>query len=153
MQQIAYFGARCGGFGAPYGRARAHDQVNPCECAALGAKYFARDAFTVIARYGARHHTFADYDAETRAGNPVGSGIHLEQPAVDPAFISEHRGERIGTVEPVRPGKRVDLARPGQTPRRARPLARRARTTARPPRVFMRTRNPCVRLRRVVDGW
>jgi hypothetical protein len=29
-----------------------------------------------------------------------------------------------------------------QTPRRARPFARRARITARPPRVRMRTRNP-----------
>jgi len=38
-------------------------------------------------------------------------------------------------------------------PRRLRPLARRARITARPPRVFMRTRKPCVRLRRTTEGW
>src|SRR5699024_10448223 len=43
--------------------------------------------------------------------------------------------------------------RMGQTDSRLRPLARRALMTARPPRVFMRTRKPCVRLRRVTEGW
>ena len=40
-----------------------------------------------------------------------------------------------------------------QTPSRFRPLARRARMIERPPRVFMRTRKPWVRLRRVTEGW
>jgi len=40
-----------------------------------------------------------------------------------------------------------------QTPSRARPFARRARITALPPRLRMRTRKPCVRLRRTTDGW
>src|SRR5690606_32977233 len=40
-----------------------------------------------------------------------------------------------------------------QTARRLRPLARRALMTARPPRVFMRTRKPWVRARRVLEGW
>lgn len=39
-----------------------------------------------------------------------------------------------------------------QTPKRARPLARRARSTARPPRVRMRTRNPWVRFLRMTEG-
>jgi hypothetical protein len=34
-----------------------------------------------------------------------------------------------------------------------RPLRRRADKTARPERVRMRTRNPCVRLRRRLLGW
>jgi hypothetical protein len=43
--------------------------------------------------------------------------------------------------------------RPGlQTLSRARPFERRARITARPPRVRMRTRKPWVRLRRVTEG-
>ena len=40
-----------------------------------------------------------------------------------------------------------------QTARRLRPLARRALMTARPPRVFMRTRKPWVRARRILEGW
>jgi len=38
-------------------------------------------------------------------------------------------------------------------PSRARPFARRARITARPPRLRIRTRNPWVRLRRTTEGW
>ena len=40
-----------------------------------------------------------------------------------------------------------------QTAKRLRPLARRALITARPPRVFMRTKKPWVRARRVLEGW
>ena len=40
-----------------------------------------------------------------------------------------------------------------QTERRLRPLARLALITARPPRVFMRTRKPCVRARRTLEAW
>lgn len=38
------------------------------------------------------------------------------------------------------------------TARRVRPLARRAAITARPPRVFIRTKKPWVRARRTFDG-
>ncbi|MEK0432307.1 MAG: hypothetical protein RL700_514, partial [Pseudomonadota bacterium] len=40
-----------------------------------------------------------------------------------------------------------------QTANRLRPLARLALITARPPRVFMRTKKPWVRARRVLEGW
>jgi hypothetical protein len=40
-----------------------------------------------------------------------------------------------------------------QTARRLRPLARLAAITARPPRVFMRTRKPWVRARLVFEAW
>ena len=40
-----------------------------------------------------------------------------------------------------------------QTASRALPFALRALITARPALVFMRTRKPCVRLRRVLEGW
>lgn len=39
-----------------------------------------------------------------------------------------------------------------QTLNRARPFARRARMTAAPPRVFIRTRNPCVRFLLITEG-
>src|SRR6185436_11484234 len=41
----------------------------------------------------------------------------------------------------------------GYSPRRRRPRARRLRSTARPPRVRLRTRKPWRRARRVLDGW
>ncbi len=46
----------------------------------------------------------------------------------------------------------VALAPAFQADNRARPLARRALITARPPRVFMRARNPWLRLRFKVLG-
>src|SRR4051794_14095815 len=39
------------------------------------------------------------------------------------------------------------------TEMRLRPLARRRRSTSRPPRVFLRARKPCVRLRLLLWGW
>jgi len=45
----------------------------------------------------------------------------------------------------------VSQQRQGQS--LARPLARRLLSTSRPPRVAMRARNPCVRLRRTLLGW
>ena len=36
---------------------------------------------------------------------------------------------------------------------RLRPFARRRRSTSRPPRVFLRARKPCVRLRLLLCGW
>jgi hypothetical protein len=54
-------------------------------------------------------------------------------------------------------GQRLEGAtvadRPGQAPRRLRPRARRALSTARPPRVRIRPRKPCVLLRRRLLGW
>jgi len=44
-------------------------------------------------------------------------------------------------------------ARAGQTLTRARPFRRRAARTARPARVRMRSRNPCVFARRRLFGW
>jgi len=40
-----------------------------------------------------------------------------------------------------------------ETTRRLRPLARRRLSTARPPAVELRLRNPCVRLRLILLGW
>ena len=57
--------------------------------------------------------------------------------------------ERWGAVNPACAGR----ANQAQTARRLRPLARRALITARPPRVFMRTRNPWVRARLIFEGW
>jgi len=48
---------------------------------------------------------------------------------------------------------RICVRSQAQTASRLRPLARRALMTARPPLVFMRTKKPWVRARRVFEGW
>ena len=83
----------------------------------------------------------------------------MEAGGADHLAALQRRGDRCGT-EPLLAAQPLPAARPvfdarlerQTTPSRERPLARRARITARPPRVRMRTRNPCVRLRRTLDG-
>ncbi len=67
--------------------------------------------------------------------------------AAEPATACDLRaiGRRV-------PGQATRFG-PCQTARRLRPLARRAAITARPPRLFMRTRKPWVRARRVFEAW
>ena len=61
------------------------------------------------------------------------------------------REARAITVAPA--GLHRRQARAGQTLTRARPLRRRAARIARPARVRMRSRNPCVFARRRLFGW
>jgi hypothetical protein len=63
------------------------------------------------------------------------------------AFELRFLPEPAGGIEPE------TLAARGYSPRRRRPLARRLRRTARPPRVPLRTRKPWRRARRVLEGW
>jgi len=66
----------------------------------------------------------------------------------------EYRFERAGASQPIAgsawsAGARCNVR---QTESRARPFARRAERTLRPPTVFIRARKPCVRARRIFDG-
>jgi hypothetical protein len=69
-------------------------------------------------------------------------------PPPHPRCRGEHRAV---TPAPARPRRRPASA--GQTLTRARPLRRRAARIARPARVRMRSRNPCVFARRRLFGW
>jgi len=65
------------------------------------------------------------------------------------------RAKRARTREPAAatcPGHRRSAAA-DQGTSRARPFARRAESTLRPPTVFIRARKPCVRLRLTTEGW
>lgn len=79
----------------------------------------------------------------------VGSEQDRETRAPDRPDSCQQRGN-IGSMQTLPAGIAPAL---GQTLRRARPLARRARITARPPRVRMRTRKPWVRFLRTTEGW
>jgi len=81
--------------------------------------------------------------------------------ALEVGLVDETRGHGIGESQTPRSNRDRRRAGAGfaaaadaaQTDKRLRPLARRALITALPPRVFMRTRNPWVRARRVFEGW
>jgi hypothetical protein len=86
---------------------------------------------------------------DSRPAQRVGSEQNREPRASDGPGSREQCGN-IGSMQTLPAGI---APAPGQTLRRARPLARRARITARPPRVRMRTRNPWVRFLRTTEGW
>ena len=78
-----------------------------------------------------------------RAGTTCGGKNALELGGLDETL---HDGDERQTTG-------VGRRRDPQTARRLRPLARRALMTARPPRDFIRTRNPWVRARRTLEAW
>ena len=93
-----------------------------------------------------------DHDSEPRAagrapldeeGVTVQSGAPaLAQQALEMRFVPQP----AGGIQPE------TLAARGYSPRRLRPRARLLRSTARPPLVRLRTRNPWRRARRVLEG-
>lgn len=74
------------------------------------------------------------------------------------ATFPEHLLEVVAFLQTLRRGKRFTSDGVQRQPRTqalslARPLARRALMTARPPRVRMRARKPCVRFLLISLGW
>jgi hypothetical protein len=114
------------------------------------AKRLTRHALEAIPVHRARRRPGAGNDPEPRLAQPVGSQIHPEMTLGARRPGRERFPVVIRTQQP-RAARQLAGAR-DQTANLARPFARRARTTLRPPRVRIRTMKPCVRLRRVFDG-
>jgi hypothetical protein len=130
------------------------DSNNNIERTKLGAqlpKNFSNGALHQGTRNRARGGMPAYND--TQSGQ---AGVHVTSAQDDKIFSLPSRSKRASEMHASRQPR---LARKTvtrwrlQTASRARPLARRALMTARPPRVFMRSRKPCVRARRVLEGW
>jgi hypothetical protein len=116
---------------------------------------FPQTAPQAISIDGPPHHLAPD-DIADAAGRLRGrGGDQLQELPVMTGTGLEYRLERARAAKaiPGRSSNRVRRRNVRQTASRARPLARRADSTLRPPTVFMRARNPCVRARRIFDGW
>jgi hypothetical protein len=113
------------------------------------AKRLARHALETISVDGATRGPGAGYDSDPRLRQAVGSQVH---PEMTPGTRRPGRDRFLVVLAAQQPRAARQPAARGQTVNRARPFARRERTTRRPPRVRFRTRNPWVRLRRVFDG-
>ena len=144
---------------------------------------YARDALDQCTVDRAPRHALADGNAEPHTSGRVRvPGRRHRQPFPrsarrSRAICGEHGGELLRPTQATFAPERARVIRAGparsgipcgisvigmhdtrrarcrQTARRLRPLARRAAMTARPPRDFMRTRNPCVRARLTLEGW
>ena len=134
---------------------QAHQHIEPRQAIAPDAKYFPYDTLHPVAIDGPGRHLFAGDDSKPRVSESIQPGKHGEIPARPDRAGSQRCRELIRTPQPRR-ARKTHPRRPApavQTASRARPFARRARSTPRPPRVRIRTRNPCVRLRFAIEGW
>jgi hypothetical protein len=114
----------------------------------MTAKPLPEHALRAIAVDRAREDTLRNDKTQSADANGIALEQHAKTRALDGPPSRQERSDICGT-EPLSTAKTPALA---QTLKRARPLARRARSTARPPRVRMRTRNPCVRFLRTTEG-
>jgi hypothetical protein len=132
---------------------RPYQQVNGAESFLFQAEGFAYAALNAVALDGLRAVLFRHEDAKARRSRVASlqkksvSGQITSRPPLQQAFEMRFLPQPASWIEPEA------LAGRGYNPRRRRPLARRLRSTARPPRVPLRTRKPWRRARRVLEGW
>lgn len=154
------------------GSLQAHYVVTGRQIHPQGSKRLSENSFDGVSGGGTLGMSLANH--QSQASRCLSSACRVSQGREDQKVSARNSppgkggGELFGAVQPRRRRKggarhsvfglvgEVPPPTPeqvNQTARRLRPLARRALITARPPRVFMRTRKPWVRLRRVTEGW
>jgi hypothetical protein len=140
------------------GAARSNHPVHPLEILRGPPENIAQQPFHIVPSCSARCQFASHCQSESALCEIIGTGVDNQALGPNTVFRAKYRSILFAVGEPLSPTKPVsqDASRclaGVQTAKRARPFARRALITARPPRVFMRTRKPCVRLRRVTEGW
>jgi len=113
------------------------------------AKRFAPEASDAISLDRPFHQALRNNQRQPRIPEGIDDAVKREALCSHGAARLERRGYGSGAQPPVAP--QASGAR--QTASRARPFARRARMTARPPLVRILTRKPWARLRRRREGW
>ena len=153
-EQLAQAREHCRGAVHPVRRAYEHvDVADPC---LLETKCFTNAALYAIAIHRGGCVPARDENAEARG-------------SCDAALIVENIPSQAATRSAAKQPLELELspepaggvqaealpcrARSGYSASRRRPRARRLRSTLRPPRVRLRTRNPWRRARRVFEGW
>jgi len=132
------------------GLANSDDDIDWTELIAQLTEYFSNGTLHQGTCNRARCRMPADDDSQ--AGLSARRAVPAQNDKKLPLSLCRKRTRELRfPAQPRFAGQPV--ARRLQTAKRARPLARRALITARPPRVFMRSRKPCVRARRVLEGW
>ena len=128
--------------------AKPHKQILPDQIRLVTPKPVPKKTLGTITVHSATKQSLGHDQAEPRIVETVGSDLDGNRARAARPGSGKDLGDRVA-AEPL--SLPIPLSAT-QTPSRARPFARRARITALPPRVRMRTRNPCVRLRRTTDG-
>lgn len=152
FQAFPKFRARRGGRVA-FGH---HDDVDRREFRLVGTKGFPRLALDPVAANGGRRDLARDGETETRRADIIRGGEQREERVGRTETLAENASKRFRFQQALLAGKpevcfRLKRRAYGQS--LARPFARRALSTLRPPLVAMRARKPWVRLRRRLLGW
>jgi len=113
-----------------------HDHIESIQFILLAAKHFADLPFDPVAPNRLRRHARRHADPEAGALKIVRGDAHLENVIAESAALPECCGEFLSPGDAARPGEALPGAIQGDS--RARPFARRALSTARPPLVLMR---------------
>jgi len=132
------------------GLANSDDDIDWTELIAQLTEYFSNGTLHQGTCNRARRRMPADDDSET--GLSTRRAVSAQDDKKLSLSLCRKRTRELRLSAQPRFAGQTE-ARRLQTAKRARPLARRALITARPPRVFMRSRKPCVRARRVLEGW
>ena len=120
---------------------------------ACGTQRFAQSSAQPIAVDCTRDCLAADHVADPSRRALGGRSDQLKEAPIDSAARSKNLFECAGAAKTIKAAAASACRRGiGQTQSRARPLARRAAITLRPPTVCMRLRNPWFRARRSFDG-
>ena len=131
-----------------------HDNVESTYVRPMAAHGLAEDPADVVSVHRAGELLLADDITDPPDAGTGRHGKHLYVSRFQPASLSEQPGKGRGSGESLA-AVRADrgcAVLTNYTASRARPLARRARNTLRPPAVFILLRKPWVRLRRTTDG-
>lgn len=137
-----------------------HNDIHAWQPGAVVPEGFTYQALYSRPRGGPLHDSFRYRQAQAGVATRVWTGVPGERPAMTSPAIAVNPPVVSARYKPTssreRPVRRAGLQRPGsrdQALRRARPRARRALIMARPFLVFIRARNPWVRLRLISLGW
>lgn len=131
------------------------DDIQPSQQVLVQAEALPYLSLDAVALDGGLDVALGDGETEARVSQPVGARQKGQAGIADPAWPGEDAAELRGVPEAPLPGEgpvRLRQGGPDQTLSRARPFARRALRTWRPPLVAIRARKPWVRLRRMLLG-
>src|SRR5206468_1236974 len=126
----------------------ANDHVVDFDGGTCATQRFAQPSTQPIAVDCTRDCLGSDHVADPSRRAFCGCGDQLKEAPIDSATRAKNRFECAGAAKAIEAAAAEACRREtGQTQSRARPLARRAAITLRPPTVCMRLRNPCFRAR------
>jgi hypothetical protein len=134
---------------------RSHEELDAAQIFLLQPERLANTALEAVAIDRESGVLAGNENAQSRGARNGRSDKERVAVEAAPRALAKQALELRLLAQPARGIESETLSRRycGYSPMRRRPRARRRRSTSRPPRVRLRTRNPWRRARRVFDGW